>query len=114
MLERFIKKDRRKNRIRSKVAGTALRPRLAVSVSNMHIIAQLIDDQAGNTLAYTSDLLLKAKGTKTEKAAVVGTAIAELATKAKVKTVVFDRGGKLYHGRVKALAEAARAKGLEF
>jgi large subunit ribosomal protein L18 len=114
MLERFIKKDRRKNRIRSKVAGTAIRPRLAVSVSNMHIIAQVINDEAGETLAYTSDLLLGSKGTKVEKAAAVGTAIAELAKKAKINTVVFDRGGKLYHGRVKALAEAARAKGLEF
>ena len=114
MLERFIKKDRRKNRIRSKVAGTAVRPRLAVSVSNMHIIAQVINDDNGTTLAYTSDLLVAAKGTKTEKAAAVGTAIADLAKKAKINTVVFDRGGKLYHGRVKALAEAARAKGLEF
>jgi len=114
MLERFIKKNRRKNRIRSKVSGTAARPRLAVSVSNMHIIAQLINDEAGTTLGYTSDLLLSAKGTKVEKAASVGTAIAEIANKAKITTVVFDRGGKLYHGRVKALAEAARAKGLEF
>ncbi len=114
MLERFIKKDRRKNRIRSKIFGTALRPRLSVSVSNLHIIAQVINDEAGNTIAYTSDLLLAAKGTKTEKAAAVGAAIAELAKKAKIKSVVFDRGGKLYHGRVKALAEAARTNGLEF
>ncbi len=114
MLERFVKKDRRKNRIRSKVAGTAVRPRLAVATSNLHVIAQLIDDNAGKTLAYTSDLLIAATGTKTEKAAAVGSAIADMAAKAKITTVVFDRGGRLYHGRVKALAEAARAKGLEF
>ena len=113
MLERFEKKARRKHRIRSVVAGTAARPRLSVSVSNLHIIAQIIDDEAGKTLAYSSDAKI-AKGTKTEKAAQVGAAIAELAGKAKVTEVVFDRGGKLYHGRVKALAEAAREKGLKF
>ncbi len=114
MLDRFMSKARRQNRIRSKVSGTAVRPRLAVATSNMHVIAQLIDDQAGKTLAYTSDLLVKATGTKTEKAVKVGEKIAELAKAAKIDTVVFDRGGKLYHGRVKALAEAARAKGLKF
>ena len=114
MLERFTKKERRKNRIRSKVFGTALRPRLSISVSNMHVIAQIIDDEAGKTLAYTSDLKIAAKGTKTEKSAAVGAEIADLAKKAKIKSVVFDRGGRLYHGRVKVLAEAARSKGLEF
>lgn len=114
MLERFVKKDRRKNRIRSRISGTATRPRLAVATSNMHVIAQLIDDENGKTLAYTSDLLLKATGTKTEKATIVGTAVAEMAKKIKIAEVVFDRGGKLYHGRVKALAEAARVNGLKF
>ena len=114
MLERFEKKERRKNRIRSVVSGTPERPRLSVSVSNLHIIAQVIDDTNGKTLAYTSDTSLKLAGTKSEKAAKVGENIADLAKKAKVTDVVFDRGGKLYHGRVKALAEAARANGLKF
>ncbi len=114
MLERFAKKERRQIRIRSVVSGTATRPRLSLSVSNLHVIAQLIDDQAGRTLAYADDITLKLTGTKTEKAAKVGEKIAELAQKAKITEVVFDRGGKLYHGRVKALAEAARAKGLKF
>ena len=113
MLERFEKKNRRKHRIRATVTGTSARPRLAVCVSNLHIIAQVIDDEAGKTLAYASDTKIE-KGTKSEKAAVVGAKIAELAKKAKVTEVVFDRGGKLYHGRVKALAEAAREKGLKF
>ncbi|MEI6266561.1 MAG: 50S ribosomal protein L18 [bacterium] len=114
MLERFAKKERRQNRIRSKVSGTESRPRLSVSVSNLHIIAQIIDDVNGKTLAYTDDITTKMVGTKTVKAAKVGENIAELALKQKVNEVVFDRGGKLYHGRVKALAEAARAKGLKF
>lgn len=114
MLEKMFKKAQRKNRIRAKISGTAARPRLAVSSSNKHIIAQIIDDENGKTLAYVSDANLKATGTKTEKAVKVGEAIAEAAKKAKVTTVVFDRGGKLYHGRVKALAEAARGKGLIF
>lgn len=114
MLERMFKKAQRKNRIRAKVSGTAVRPRLAVSTSNKHIIAQLIDDEAGKTLGYVSDENLNLKGTKSEKAKVVGENIAELAKKAKISTVVFDRGGKLYHGRVKALAEGAREKGLKF
>lgn len=114
MLAKFMKKEQRKNRIRAKVSGTAACPRLAVSSSNKHIIAQLIDDEAGKTLAYVSDENLKATGTKSEKATKVGEAIAEAAKKAKVTAVVFDRGGKLYHGRVKALAEAAREKGLNF
>lgn len=114
MLERFEKKERRRNRIRSVVNGTAARPRLAVFASNLHISAQLIDDATGHTLASSHDEELKVAGTKTEKAAAVGALIAEKALKAKVVGVVFDRGGKLYHGRVKALAEAARAKGLKF
>jgi len=114
MLKRFEKKERRKIRVRAKVAGTATRPRLCVSTSNLHVIAQIINDETGKTLAYTSDILAKATGTKTEKAAVVGKTIADLAKKEKITEVVFDRGGRLYHGRVKALAEAARAEGLKF
>ena len=114
MLERFLKKARRQNRIRAKVSGTAARPRLSVSSSNLHISAQIIDDVAGKTLAAAYDTETKAIGTKTVKAAAVGKLIAEKASKAKITEVVFDRGGKLYHGRVKALAEAARAQGLKF
>lgn len=114
MLERFEKKNRRKNRIRARVSGTAVRPRLAVFASNLHISAQLIDDVTGTTIASAYDTEAKITGTKTEKAAKVGDLIAEKAAQKKVVEVVFDRGGKLYHGRVKALAEAARAKGLKF
>lgn len=114
MLERFEKKERRKNRIRATVSGTAARPRLAVFTSNLHISAQVIDDVAGKTLVSAYDTEAKLTGTKSEKAAKVGEMIAEKATKAKITEVVFDRGGKLYHGRVKALAEGARAKGLKF
>ena len=114
MLERFEKKERRKNRIRSKVSGIAARPRLAVFCSNLHISAQLIDDVKGVTLAAATDTEINVSGTKTAKAAAVGALIAEKARKVKITEVVFDRGGKLYHGRVKALAEAAREKGLKF
>jgi large subunit ribosomal protein L18 len=105
----------RKNRIRSVVTGTAERPRLSVFVSARHISAQLIDDTAHKTVAAVSTIGSKAaKGTLTEKAAWVGGEIAGKAKTANVNQVVFDRGGKQYHGRVKALAEAAREKGLEF
>lgn len=105
----------RKNRIRSVVSGTAARPRLSVYISNSHITAQLVDDSAGKTLAYVTTVGQKAvKGPMIERAAWVGTEIANKAKVAKVKTVVFDRGGRLYHGRVAALADAARNAGLEF
>jgi large subunit ribosomal protein L18 len=109
------KKDSRqrvKRVIRKKVSGTSERPRLAVFRSNKEIYAQIIDDVAGNTLASASSC--DAKGTKTEQATVVGKLIAETAKKAGVDTVVFDRGGFLYHGRVKALADSAREAGLKF
>jgi len=105
----------RKNRIRSQVSGTATRPRLAVNISNLHITAQLIDDSAGRTIGYATTVgQTSLKGTMTEKADWVGTEIAKQAKSAKIKAVVFDRGGKLYHGRVAALADAARKSGLEF
>ena len=109
-------RERRHRRVRGKVAGTADRPRLAVFRSNKGIFAQLIDDETGRTLACTSWLGLKKsfKGNKSDQATEVGKAIAEAAKKAGVETVVFDRGGYLYHGRVKALAEAAREGGLRF
>lgn len=106
---------RRKNRIRSVISGTAERPRLSVHVSNKHVSAQLIDDTTHKTVAAITTVGQKAAtGKMTERAAWVGTEIAKKAKAAKVKTVVFDRNGKLYHGRVKALADAARAEGLKF
>ena len=113
------KKDRRlriKRRIRKIVTGTAEQPRLAVFRSNKEIYAQIINDATGATLVSASSKQkdIKAKGTKTEVAAIVGKAIAEKAVKAGIETISFDRGGYLYHGRVKALAEAAREGGLKF
>ena len=105
----------RKSRIRSKVSGTTERPRLSVYISSRHISAQLIDDTAHKTLAAVSTIGSKAaKGTLTEKAAWVGAEIAAKAKAAKVTAVVFDRGGRQYHGRIEALANAAREKGLTF
>ena len=105
----------RKARIRSVVAGTTERPRLAIFVSNLHITAQLIDDSKHTTVAYVTTVGQKSlPKTMTEKAAWVGESMATAAKTAKVKRVVFDRGGKLYHGRVAALADAARKQGLEF
>lgn len=105
----------RKNRIRATVSGTAERPRLTVHISILHVSAQIIDDTTGVTLVTSTSTTNKnATGTLTEKAAIVGADIAEKAKKAKISKVVFDRGGRKYHGRVKALAEAAREKGLEF
>jgi large subunit ribosomal protein L18 len=105
----------RKNRIRTTVSGTSERPRLSVFVSNMHVTAQVIDDTKMTTLAYATTVGKKnLKGTMTEKAAVVGEEIAKAAKAKKVTKVAFDRGGHVYHGRVQALADAARKAGLEF
>ena len=113
------KNDRRlriKRRIRKIVTGTAEQPRLAVFRSNKEIYAQIINDTTGTTLVSASSKQkdIKAKGSKSEVAATVGKAIAEKAVKAGIKQIAFDRGGYLYHGRVKALAEAAREGGLKF
>jgi large subunit ribosomal protein L18 len=109
-------RERRHRRVRRKIAGTAERPRLAVFRSNRGIEAQLVDDLAGRTLASASHLALgkSFKGSKTEQAAEVGKLLAANAKKAGIEVVVFDRGGYLYHGRVKALADAARQGGLSF
>ena len=109
-------RERRHRRVRTKVAGTAERPRLVVHRSNRGITAQLVDDLEGKTLASASHLGLKKsfKGTKKEQAAEVGKLLASVAQKAGLETVVFDRGGYLYHGRVKALADGAREGGLSF
>jgi large subunit ribosomal protein L18 len=107
---------RRHKRVRGKVFGTAERPRLVVFRSNSGIEAQLVDDVDGKTIAAAGWLQLKKsfKGNKTQQAAEVGKLLAEKAKEAKVERIVFDRGGYLYHGRVKALAEAAREGGLKF
>lgn len=104
----------RANRTRSKIHGTAERPRLTVHISNKHIIAQIIDDDKQATLAYATTIGSKLTGTMTEKATKIGSEIAKSAKKAKVEKVVFDRGSKLYAGRMSALADAARKEGLEF
>jgi large subunit ribosomal protein L18 len=106
---------RRHTRVRTKVSGTPERPRLNVFRSNAHIHVQIIDDVAGVTLCSASSVELKlAKGGNIEAAKTVGTEIAKRALKANIKEVVFDRGGYIYHGRVKAVADAARAAGLVF
>jgi large subunit ribosomal protein L18 len=106
---------RRHKRVRKHLVGTAERPRLVVSRSNRGIAAQLVDDLEGKTVAAASWLnVRKAKGTKSDQAAEVGKLLAQNAKKAGIDRVVFDRGGYLYHGRVKALADAAREGGLRF
>ena len=105
---------RRANRVRTVVRGTTERPRLSVHISNRHVSAQIIDDSQHKTLVSSSTLSLKATGTMTEQAILIGQDIAKKAKTKKIKAVAFDRGPKLYHGRVKALADAARKEGLEF
>ena len=109
---------RRHARVRRRISGTPERPRLAVFRSSVHIYAQVIDDRRGHTLAAASsldpDLRGNGDGTKTERAQQVGTLVARRAIEQGIQKVVFDRGGYLYHGRVKALADAAREAGLEF
>jgi len=105
---------RRHARVRRKVAGSAERPRLAVYRSNRHIYAQLIDDDAARTIVSASDRELKGGGEgKTGSAKAVGELLAERAKAAGIERVVFDRGGRLFHGRVAALAEGAREKGMQ-
>ena len=107
--------DRRRRRVRSALrARAAGKPRLSVHRSGRHIYAQVIDDAAGRTVAAASTLGVKSSGANVDAAVAVGKQIAEAAKKAGVTTVVFDRGGYLFHGRVKALADAAREGGLEF
>ncbi|MCM3612581.1 50S ribosomal protein L18 [Planococcus sp. MERTA32b] len=116
-LDKNASRKKRHARVRSKITGTAERPRLNVFRSNKYIYAQLIDDTNGVTLASASSMDKDFSGDVTgnvEAAAKVGETIAKKATEKGLKSVVFDRGGYLYHGRVKALAEAARENGLEF
>lgn len=113
---RKLERTRRHARVRTKVSGTAERPRLCVYRSNSNLYVQIIDDVAGTTLvsASTLDKEIKTKKSNIEGAKEVGTLIAKRAAAKKIKTVVYDRGGYIYHGIVKALAEAAREGGLEF
>lgn len=111
------KKQKIRYRIRKKIAGVAAKPRLSVFRSNADIYCQLIDDNEGKTLASASSKdkdIAAQKGTKSEKSKLVGAAIARKATELGINTVVFDRGGNLYHGRVKNVADGAREGGLQF
>jgi large subunit ribosomal protein L18 len=114
--DRKLERTRRHARVRTKVSGTAERPRLCVYRSNSNLYAQIIDDVAGNTLvaASTLDKEVKTKKSNIEAAKEVGALIAKKAAEKNIKTVVYDRGGYIFHGVVKALAEAAREGGLEF
>jgi large subunit ribosomal protein L18 len=116
--KKIIQKQKRRWRIRKKITGSAERPRLAVHLSNKHVYGQLIDDDAGKTLVYVSSLNKDLKGqslkANVEGAQAVGKIVAERAKKAGVEKVVFDRSGRIYHGCVKAFAEAAREGGLTF
>ena len=107
------KRARLKKKIRSKISGTLERPRLSVFKSNKFIYAQIIDDTKGSTLASASDVK-ETKGTKSERAMLVGTEIANASKEKKITKVVFDRNGFRYTGRIKALADSARSGGLEF
>lgn len=116
-LSKIERRKRIKNRIKKIVSGTTQRPRLAVFRSNNEIYAQVIDDTKGVTLVAASSRdkeLVKISGTKVEKSKLVGEAIAKKALASGIETISFDRGGYLYHGRVKALAEGAREAGLKF
>ncbi len=107
------KRSRLKKKIRSRVNGTAERPRLTVFKSNVHIYAQLVDDMSGKTIAQSSDMKIKS-GTYRERAVMVGKEIGSIALKAGIDTVVFDRNGYKYTGHIAALADAARESGLKF
>ena len=115
-IDRKMERDRRHLRVRKKISGTPERPRLCVYRSNHHLYVQIIDDVAGNTLvaASTLDKEVKNKYSNKEAAKEVGKLIAKRAANKKIDTVVFDRGGYIYHGVVKELAEAAREGGLKF
>lgn len=115
LAHKLLNRALRKNRVRATVSGTTERPRLSVRISNRHITAQVIDDATHKTVAYVTTVGSKVtKGSMTERAEWVGTEIAKKAKAAKVTAVVFDRGAHIYHGRIKALADAARKAGLEF
>ena len=114
--DRKLERERRHKRVRTKISGTSECPRLCIFRSNTNIYAQIIDDTKGNTLvsASTLDKEVKTKHSNKEAAKEVGTLVAKRALEKNIKTVVYDRGGYIYHGVVKELAEAAREAGLEF
>lgn len=117
--EKYIARHKRKQRVRQKIIGTRQRPRLSVFRSLKHIYAQIIDDEAGNTLIAASTLSPELKDNLSTQGNIgaakqVGTLIARRAKEHQIESVVFDRGGNLYHGRIRALAEAAREEGLRF
>ena len=119
MQNRLVARDRRHRRVRKKVRGTAARPRLTVFRSSKHIYAQIVDDTKGGTLAHASTLSKELKGkldgkNKTDEAKAVGKLLGEIAKKKGITKVAFDRNGFIYHGRIKALADAAREAGLQF
>ncbi|WP_447641180.1 MULTISPECIES: 50S ribosomal protein L18 [Chitinophagaceae] len=117
MSTRLSSKQKIRYRIRAKISGTATRPRLSVYRSNTELYLQLINDETGNTIAATSTKdkdIAAQKGSKTEKSKLAGAAIARKASELGITSIVFDRGGNLYHGRVKAAAEGAREGGLQF
>lgn len=114
LAKKLLNQSLRKGRVRARVSGSASKPRLTVTVSNLHVSAQLIDDDSGKTLASATTVGTKQAGSMTEKAAFVGEQIAAKAKQAKITKVVFDRNGRAYAKRLKALADAAREKGLEF
>lgn len=114
LAKKLLNKSLRKNRVRHKISGTAERPRLTVTISNKHVSAQIIDDVRQHTLVAATTVGTKQTGNLSEQAAWVGTDIAKKAKKAKINAVVFDRNGRQYARRLTALADAARAEGLEF
>ncbi len=119
MAMQIVGRERRKLRIRRKISGTAVKPRLTVFRSAKHIYAQVVDDVTGNTVAHASTLTKEVRttiddATKSDAAKKVGTAIAKLLLAKGISSIVFDRNGYLYHGRVRALADAAREAGLKF
>jgi len=114
MSEKLQKRNRIRARIRARITGTKQRPRLSVFRSSQHVYAQLIDDETGKVLVSASDVKMKTKSKKIGHALEVGKLIAKEALAKKIETVVFDRGGFVFHGRVKAVADGAREGGLKF
>lgn len=114
LAKKLLNRSLRKNRVRAKISGTTERPRLSVTISNKHVSAQIIDDIKQTTLVASTTVGSKMTGTMSEKAALIGADVAKKAKKAKINTVVFDRNGYQYAGRLSALADAARKEGLEF
>ncbi len=113
VLEKRMHREKRRQRVRRKVAGTAGRPRLSVYRSNVHVYAQLVDDDAGHTLAAADSREVEGVEDRKDAARKVGTLIAQRASEAGIEVAVFDRGGNKYHGRIAALAEGAREGGLK-